>query len=61
MAKSSKPEVEVQTIDAEFTQHTPCHFTFNNTEYHLFKGEINTLPDCEFVQTLIAKGHLKTA
>jgi hypothetical protein len=59
MAKASKPEVT--TIEAEFTQHMPCHFSFDGNEYHLFKGETYTLPNCDFVKTLIAIGHLKTA
>lgn len=62
MAKaiSNNTQVPEVTIEAAFTQDTPCHFTINKQDYHLFKGETNILPDCDFVQTLIAKGHLKT-
>lgn len=56
MAKKIKSEVKL--INCDYKAHTPCHFTHDGKEYNLHQDETYSLPDCEFVQSLIAQGRL---
>lgn len=58
MAKEIK-EVQKE-VTAKYTAFTPCNFTHNDKDYCLQQGETYTLPDCDFVQSLIAQGRLET-
>lgn len=56
MAKEVKSKSK--TIDCDYLSHTACHFTYDGVEYSLVKGVGYSLPDCDFVQSLVAQGRL---
>lgn len=56
MAKAENKKAE--TISCVYLSYTPCHFNVGEAEFSLFNNERYDLPDCDFVQSLIAQGKL---
>lgn len=58
-SKQTITKEKVKTVICQYKATTPCHFTHNNHDYHLYEGESYTLPVCDFVQSLIGQNHLE--
>lgn len=54
---NNKP-IKVKEIECDYVAHTPCHLTIAGKEFNLVNGVGYTLPDCEFVRSLIEQGRL---
>lgn len=54
----NEPVQQPKTISCLYLSYTPCHFTFNGTDYLLYNNETYTLPDCDYVRSLIGQGKL---
>lgn len=46
-------------VSAQYQAFNPCYFTYEGVDYHLHQGETYSLPDCDFVRSLIGQGILK--
>lgn len=56
MAKAENKKVE--TINCVYLSYTSCHFNIGDAEFNLHNNETYQLPDCDYVQSLIAQGKL---
>jgi hypothetical protein len=53
------PINNTQVINCTYTGGTASHFTHNGKDYSLHPGETYSLPDIDFVQSLIGQKLLK--
>lgn len=57
-ATNKQPAVTEETLELVYASHTACHFNHNGKEFSLYNNETYQLPNCDFVQSLIAQGLL---